>query len=94
MEFEAEFAKSPLSKEYTDIFVLIAQRDVNKNMPSMSDVITDRVESEIRRNFIPSHALVADKRGQVLRDIPIIGDAMNVKQNFDLFNKFRKKNNK
>ena len=93
MEFEAEFAKSPLSNEYTNIFVEIAQKEIDAAKPSMGEVVADRVGTEIKNRVIPSRAVRADARDQALRSIPVVGDIIDASQKIDLINKFRNKNN-
>ena len=88
--FEAEFANSPLNSEYMNIFVEIAQSEIKSNKPSVGEVVADRVGTEVKNRIMPSRAVRADKRDQALRNIPVIGDVIDVGQKIDLFNKFRK----
>lgn len=86
--FEAEFANSHLNNEYTNIFVEIAKKEVETNKPSAGEVITDRVANNIKNRIIPSRAVRADARDRALRNIPIVGDAIDIEQKIDLLNKF------
>ena len=86
--FEAEFANSPLNSEYTNIFVEIAKKEVEVNTPSAGEMIADRVGNNIKNRIIPSRAVRADARDRALRNIPIVGDAIDIEQKIDLLNKF------
>ena len=89
-QFEAEFASSPLNSEYMNIFVEIAQMDIKASQPGIGEVVADRVGNEIKNRVIPSRAVRADRRDQAMRNIPIVGDIIDVGQKIDLLNKFRK----
>ena len=90
-KFEAEFAKSTLNSEYTNIFIQLANIEVKNNMPSVGEVVADRIGSEVKNRIIPSRAVRADARDKALRNIPVVGDIINSRQKLDLLNKFRKK---
>lgn len=89
-QFEAEFASSSLNSEYTNIFVEIAKKEIDANRPSMGEMMTDRVGSEIKNRIIPSRAVRADARDRAIRSIPVVGDIVDAGQKIDLLNKFRK----
>ena len=89
-QFEAEFANNPLNSEYMNIFVEIAKKEVDASQPGVGDVVADRVGSEIKNRVMPSRAVRADARDQAIRNIPIVGDVVDIGQKIDLFNKFRK----
>ena len=94
MEFETAFASSPLSKEYSDLFVQIMNTESTtdgkapvyekKEEYTIQDEIKDDMERAVRRK---ARQEAYDK----VRDIPVVGEAMSVKQHFDFFNRFRKK---
>ena len=94
MEFETAFASSPLSKEYSDLFVQIMNTEKTtdgkapvvdtKEEYTFQDELKDDMERAVRRR---ARQDAYDKA----RDIPIVGEAMSVKQHFDFFNRFRKK---
>jgi len=94
MEFETAFANSSLSKEYSDLFVQIMNTEkttdgvapvVNTEEEyTIQDELKDDMERAVRRK---ARQEAYDKA----RDIPIVGEAMSVKQHFDFFNRFRKK---
>lgn len=95
MEFETAFANSPLSKEYSDLFVQImnTENTTDGKAPvqekeeeyTLHDELKDDMERAVRRK---ARQEAYDK----VRDIPVVGEAMSVKQHFDFFNRFRKKN--
>ena len=95
MEFEKAFASSPLQQEYSDLFVQIMNTentidgvapvvDVEEEY-TIHDELKDDLERAVRRK-------ARQDAYNKARDIPVLGDVMNAKQHFDLFNKFRKKN--
>ncbi len=90
-EFEAEFAKSPLNSEYTNIFVDIAKKEVDASKPGLGEMVAERVGNQVKNRIMPSRAVLADERDRAIRNIPIIGDVVNAKQKMDFFNKFRKR---
>ena len=85
MEFENAFLASPLNKEYTDLFVDIVK------LQTTEEIKEESLQDEILNDI--GNRAKADVKQQVynnVRDIPVIGDALTVKQHFDLFSKFRK----
>lgn len=90
MEFENVFATSELSKEYTDLFMEISKignsspddKKDNVILDEIKEDVTHRVRSEVRQDAYNK-----------VRDIPVVGDAMTVKQHFDFFSRFKKKKN-
>lgn len=90
MEFENAFATSELSKEYTDLFMEISKignsspddKKDNVILDEIKEDVTHRVRSEVRQDAYNK-----------VRDIPVVGDAMTVKQHFDFFSRFKKKKN-
>ena len=89
--FESEFANSPLNNEYINIFTELAMKGVSNSIPSVGEMVADRVGTEIKNSVLPSCAVRADRRDQTIRNIPIVGDIVDAGQKIDLFNKFRKK---
>ena len=86
MKFENDFASSPLMKEYTDIFTEIVTKENVSTMieeTSVVDEVKDSVKNRMRRD-------IREKRDNELRNMPVIGDILEVKQHIDLFSKFRK----
>lgn len=94
MEFETAFASSPLSSEYSNLFVQIMNTesttdgvapvvDTNEEY-TVQDELKDDLERAVRRR---ARQDAYDK----VRDIPVVGKAMEVKQHFDFFGRFRNK---
>lgn len=100
-DFEAKFAASPLNKEYTDFFTEIATKNVSlKNVAKASGTsigemvaegVMDAAGSRIKQAVMPTRAQIHQKAFDQARDIPVVGDAMAVKQHVDFFSRFRKK---
>lgn len=77
-DFETKFQTSTLNTEYINLITeaaMINAQEVNVYNPSIEDIAKQEIRSEV---------------DSALRDTPV-GDALQVKQTFDLFNKFRKK---
>ena len=93
-EFEAKLLESPLSKEYSDLFVQIMNTEstidgkppvIQENTEyTVQDEIKDDLERRVRRR-------ARQDAYDAARDIPVLGDAMTAKQHFDFFSRFRKK---
>lgn len=94
MDFETKFASSPLSKEYSDIFVQIMQTETTtdgvapvqekEEEYTLHDEMVDDVKRHVRGR---AKYAAWDKA----RSLPVIGDAMTAKQHLDFFGRFRKK---
>lgn len=94
MEFETAFASSPLCSEYSNLFVQIMNTESTTDGVApvqeenteytIQDELKDDMERAVRRR---ARQDAYDK----VRDIPVVGQAMEVKQHFDFFNRFRKK---
>ena len=92
-EFEAAFATSGYSQEYIDLFELILKYDTKAN--SFSKDAGDGVFSEVGEEVThQARHKVRTEVDSALLDVPVVGDAINVKHKFDLFSKFRKKKDK
>jgi hypothetical protein len=99
--FEADFLSSPLNQEYIDLFTFVATRckakvyESSNNVKSDSDYVKDEIASEIKYQAkeatFPLRRKVREKVESEMRDLPIIGDAMTVKQHVDFFGRFKKK---
>ena len=86
-EFEKDFANSELSKEYTDLFIEISNKyGVSNSDTSLADEIKDDVARGVRRE-------VKQEAYDKVRDIPVVGEALNIKQHVDFFSRFKKKKN-
>ena len=88
-DFEAKFNSSELGKEYTDLFVKATSTEDGPNIEGelARDVATDIVDDMTHGARVRANQEVYD----AARDIPVVGDALNVKQHFDFFSRFRKK---
>ena len=94
MEFETSFASSPLCSEYSNLFVQIMNTESTTDGVApvqeesteytIQDELKDDMERAVRRR---ARQDAYDK----VRDIPVVGQAMEAKQHFDFFNRFRKK---
>ena len=88
--FESDFTSSSLNNEYINIFTELAMKGVSNSMPSVGEMVADRVGTEIKNSILPSRAVRADRRDNAIRNIPIVGDIVDAGQKIDLFHKFRK----
>ena len=98
--FETEFLSSSLNQEYIDLFTLIASKcqpkvyETTNNVKSDSEYLQDEVASELTYQTDeltrPIRRNIREKARSKAYDIPVLGDALTVKQHVDLFNKFKK----
>lgn len=89
-DFESKFATSPLAQEYTDLFTEIMSEGTKEESLGGSvakDIGTDIADSMARRARRQARQEVYDQ----VRDVPGIGQALEVKQYADFFGRFRKK---
>ena len=95
-EFETKLAASPLNQEYIDMFTKVATADASAaTTQGMAEqmavgVAESAVRSAIGSTVPTTRAAVNQKVYDVARDIPGVGDAMNIKQHIDLFKRFKK----
>lgn len=99
-DFEAKFAASPLNKEYNDFFTEVATKNISlKNVAKASKTsvgemvaegVMDATGSRIKQAVAPTRAQINQAAYDKARDIPVIGDAMTVKQHLDFFSRFKK----
>ena len=102
-DFETKFANSTLNTEYINLFTEIAnsfnqkniQTEENTNIKTDGEYILDDAKSEVKYQL---ESAVQPLKGQVardaydkIRDIPVVGDAINIKQKIDFFSRFKKK---
>lgn len=96
-DFEAKFAASPLNQEYMDLFTKIATEGAKSDLVkgTATSVATGIAESAIRNAVgvkIPTtRAAVHQEVYNAARDIPGVGEVLQVKQYADLFGRFKKK---
>lgn len=88
MDFETKFAQSPLAQEYTDLFTLVmnTEVDVDGNAPVIQAeeeyTIQDEMMDDAKRHI---RGRAKREMYDVARDIPVVGEAMTAKQHMDLF---------
>lgn len=96
-DFEAKLAASPLNQQYMDLFTKIATDSAKSNTEKgiAANVATGVAESAVRSAIgakIPTtRAAVHQKAYDAARDIPGVGEALEVKQYADFFGRFKKK---
>ena len=89
MKFETDFASSPLAKEYSDLFLEITQ--ANNPEEKKDNVILDEIKYDAKMHVRrKAYQETYDKA----RDIPVVGEAMDLKNKFDLFRRFKKNKDK
>ena len=103
LEFETAFATSDLNNEYIALFTKIATTEKSK-LPEVKEdedieneeekqkgvlgMVADEVKEDVKyRVRRKAYTETYDK----VRDIPVVGDAMNIKQHVDFFSRFKKK---
>jgi len=78
-EFEAEFARSPLNQRYMDLLTEVATRSATKNAARGAAVgAVQSVAEQALRNVVPTRAAVRQKVCDGARDVPVLGDAIDV----------------
>ena len=90
-DFETKFLTSPLNQEYTNIFTEVATKCSMKGAQESSD------ESLIKNELLddishPIKSQLNQKKMDVLRDLPVVGDIMYAQQNIDMVNKLTGRN--
>lgn len=102
-DFETKFQASPLSQEYMGLFTELAtsctpkgaikgQMDAFKQRDFKQDFEED-LEYQLKDASMPARRAAREQVDRQLRSTPILGDAIQAKQTFDLFGKFRRKKN-
>lgn len=89
MKFETDFATSPLAKEYADLFVEISK--INNPEEKKENVVADEIKSEVKHQV---RREVYRETYDKARDIPVVGEAMDLKNKFDLFSRFKRNKDK
>ena len=102
MDFETKFASNSLNQEYINLFTELSSKysmktidtgdnnvendseNLNNNMVSDIKYQADELARPIRRK-------VKQEAYDKVRDVPVIGEALNVKQHVDFFSRFKKK---
>lgn len=85
-DFETKFAASPLNQKYMDLFTEIATKSANKAAAGgmaagMAGSVAGSVAREAIGSAIPTtRAAVNQKAYDAARDIPVVGDAIDLGQ--------------
>ena len=110
-DFEAKFAASPLNQKYLDLFTEVATNSQPANMPNIEKPkigktiaggvaagVAESALDDATRRVVPTRAAVHQKATDALRDVPVVGDAMDISQKagyaMHLGKLFRKKDKK
>lgn len=101
MQFETALASSELNKEYMELFTQIATNETAKNISTMQEAVSNANETKSEAQELAeeiaddvTHSVRRQARQQAydkVRDIPVVGDVLNVKQHIDFFSRFKKK---
>ena len=105
LEFENAFNLSELNKEYIDLFTLVVTTEKSKLKSVENNEIEENIEEDKKDSGVLG--MIADEVKEdvtyrvrrkayteaydKVRDIPVVGDAINIKQHIDFFGKFKKK---
>lgn len=103
-EFETAFASSPLNQEYINLFTEIATTSTpityesnNTDVKSDDDYIKEEIDSELRYQADslsqPIRRELHQEAYDKARDIPVVGNALDIKQKVGFFSRFKKNNN-
>lgn len=80
-EFETEFAKSPLNQKYLDLFTEIATKGATENAVKGAAVgAVQSVAEQAINEVVPTRATVHQKVSDEVRNIPVVGDAIDLSQ--------------
>lgn len=93
-EFESKFAASSLNQQYLDLFTEVATNSqVNAAAPKVSKAgigktmtgkaalgIAESVAGQVLDDVVPTRAAVHQKVSDVTRNIPVVGDAIDIGQ--------------
>ena len=91
-EFETKFNSSELNQEYINLFTKVAQsspmvKDLKNQNNVVSDVgnmVLDEAEMELDSLTHPMRHQAYQAANDKIRDIPVVGDLLTVKQHVDL----------
>ena len=97
-DFEAKFAASPMSAEYTQLFTDLAMSGAKCKFGPAPGEVEEVDQAEVARDLAKDYAkmevegAVQSMRGRAyraaeskVRDIPVIGNAIDAKRKFDFF---------
>lgn len=85
MKFETDFASSPLAKEYADLFMEITK--INNPVDNTDNILVDEIREDIKHQ---ARREIYQETYDKARDIPVVGEAMDLKNKFDFFSRFKK----
>lgn len=90
-EFEAGFSKSPLNQKYMDLFTEIAMKSAAKNAAkgAAAGAVQSAAEQALK-NVIPTRAAVHQKAYDAARDVPVLGDAIDIAEKASYLGHFGK----
>ena len=90
-EFEAEFSKSPLNQKYMDLFTEIATKSATKNAVKGAAVgAVQSAAEQALRNVVPTRAAIHQKAYDAARDVPVLGDAIDIAEKTSYLGHFGK----
>ena len=95
-DFETKFQASPLNKQYMDMFTKIATDGAKSNAikGAAAGMAVSAAESAVKNAIgskVPTtRAAVHQKAYDAARDIPGVGEALDIKQHVDFFSRFKK----
>lgn len=90
LDFENKFASSDLNQKYIDLLTKVGTKCPSINYQNMEYEEEDKKAEFIDDAKRAVRRRVKEEATQKARGLPIIGDAMEVKQNIDLLNRFKK----
>ena len=85
-EFETKLAASPLNQQYIDLFTKVATDSATETAAkgAAQQIVTGAAESAVRNavgSVVPTtRAAVHQKAYDAARDIPVVGDAVDISQ--------------
>lgn len=102
-DFEAKFASGPLNAEYTQLFTDLAMSGAKCKFGPAPGEIEEVDQAEVAKDLAKDYAemevegAAQSVRGRAyraaeskVRDIPVIGDAIDMKRKIDFFTRFKK----
>lgn len=93
-DFETKFATSPLAQEYSNLFTQIMSTETTVDGIAPTNEVTE--EYTIQDEMVDDAKRAVRRRARQdvyskALGVPVLGDAIDAKNKFDLFSKFRKK---
>jgi len=91
-EFETKFNSSELNQEYINLFTKVAQsspmvqdlKNQNNVVSDVGNMVLDEAEMELDSLTHPMRHQAYQAANDKIRDIPVVGDLLTVKQHVDL----------